>query len=322
MSRLLSRSLFTRATKVFVIAAVFSFLFSVLFRALNSSYAVYASNATIKSNLILSNFINPYEYRRTSIDTSQELPAAQLVSVITKNSSQTVFTQYGNVAEVLNSLKIKYSDEDIVIPALDEEIAHTGKIRVVYVDRKMDEESSMISFDTKVVEDPNLELGKEKVVQQGVLGAFTSRYELTYKDGELVDRKLVDSFVSEQPQSKIIAKGTKIIRKRVTLPDGSQFTYCETKSVKVTAYDPSCTGCSNRTALGYELKRGVIAVDPNVIPFHTEMYVPGYGVGVALDTGGVIKGDFIDVGYASAQERGQNWAGTRLNHTIYLACPS
>lgn len=314
-----------RAKKLSVILTILSILFVVVHGTLNSPYSVYASNifgeATISSS---SELIDPYKYRYSSsvVTPEIELFAPQIVSVVTKDSSETIFTKFNSVSEILESLGIKYSKDDIIIPALDDQIAHTGKITVIFIEKKMDEESSSIDFDTKLVEDPNLELGKEKVVQEGVLGAFTSRYQLTYKDGELVDRKLVESFVSEQPQPKIVAKGTKIIKKNLTLPDGSKFTYCQTKQVKVTAYDPTCLGCNSTTALGYELKMGVIAVDPRVIPFYTRMYVPGYGVGLALDTGGAIKGNIIDVGFSSPKERGRNWGGTRLNHTIYLACPS
>jgi 3D (Asp-Asp-Asp) domain-containing protein len=42
---------------------------------------------------------------------------------------------------------------------------------------------------------------------------------------------------------------------------------------------------------------GIVAVDPNVIPLGTRMYIPGYGYAVAADTGGAIKGYIIDLGY-------------------------
>ena len=40
-------------------------------------------------------------------------------------------------------------------------------------------------------------------------------------------------------------------------------------------------------------------MDPRVIPLGTRMYIPGYGYGVAEDTGGAIIGNMIDLGYGA-----------------------
>lgn len=65
----------------------------------------------------------------------------------------------------------------------------------------------------------------------------------------------------------------------------------------VTAYtaDPAENGGWNITASGTPLVRGTCAVDPKVIPLGTKLHVEGYGYCTALDTGGAIKGNKIDV---------------------------
>jgi 3D (Asp-Asp-Asp) domain-containing protein len=45
---------------------------------------------------------------------------------------------------------------------------------------------------------------------------------------------------------------------------------------------------------------GVVAVDPSVIPLGTRMSIPGYGEGVAADTGGAIQGAMIDLWFPNA----------------------
>jgi 3D (Asp-Asp-Asp) domain-containing protein len=45
------------------------------------------------------------------------------------------------------------------------------------------------------------------------------------------------------------------------------------------------------------MRHGIVAVDPRVIDLRSNVYVPGYGVGIAGDTGGAIKGRRIDLGY-------------------------
>ncbi len=64
-----------------------------------------------------------------------------------------------------------------------------------------------------------------------------------------------------------------------------------------TSYDKNCSGCSETTALGLKTGYGVVAVDPNVIPLGSHLYIPGYGIAVAGDTGGSIKGNKIDLGF-------------------------
>ncbi len=70
-------------------------------------------------------------------------------------------------------------------------------------------------------------------------------------------------------------------------------------TVVATAYTANCAGCSGITATGINLKANpnqkVIAVDPNVIPLGSRVYVEGYGEAVAADTGGAIKGNRIDL---------------------------
>jgi len=39
----------------------------------------------------------------------------------------------------------------------------------------------------------------------------------------------------------------------------------------------------------------VVAVDPTVFPFGTRFYIPGYGYGIARDTGGAVIGNHIDI---------------------------
>jgi 3D (Asp-Asp-Asp) domain-containing protein len=68
--------------------------------------------------------------------------------------------------------------------------------------------------------------------------------------------------------------------------------------------DVQATGYCLRgtTATGLPVGPGIVAVDPNVIPLGTRMIIPGYGTGVAADTGGAIKGARIDVWLVSCNQ--------------------
>jgi 3D (Asp-Asp-Asp) domain-containing protein len=56
------------------------------------------------------------------------------------------------------------------------------------------------------------------------------------------------------------------------------------------------------TATGIPTGWGVVAVDPAVIPLGTRMIIPGYGEGVAADTGGAVRGATIDVWFPECSQ--------------------
>ncbi|MEF2290823.1 LysM peptidoglycan-binding domain-containing protein [Virgibacillus dokdonensis] len=96
-------------------------------------------------------------------------------------------------------------------------------------------------------------------------------------------------------------------------PQGQSF------SVTATAYTASCDGCSGVTATGVNLNNNsnakVIAVDPNVIPLGSKVYVEGYGYATAADTGGAIKGNKIDV-HVPNKGDAMNWGVRTVNVTV------
>lgn len=74
-----------------------------------------------------------------------------------------------------------------------------------------------------------------------------------------------------------------------------------TLTVEATAYDGISLG--GLTATGYQITGygdKVIAVDPNVIPLGSTVYIPGYGTAIAADTGGAINGNIIDLNMSTA----------------------
>lgn len=88
---------------------------------------------------------------------------------------------------------------------------------------------------------------------------------------------------------------------------------------KLTFYDP-CVSCNGNdqalTATGTTLTEGrTIAVDPSVIPLGSRVFIEGYGVFIAEDTGGAIKGNKIDIAVTTherANELGVQYANVYL----------
>jgi 3D (Asp-Asp-Asp) domain-containing protein/peptidoglycan hydrolase CwlO-like protein len=70
------------------------------------------------------------------------------------------------------------------------------------------------------------------------------------------------------------------------------------------------------TATGIPVGWGVIAVDPSFIPLGTRMFVPGYGEGVAADTGSAVQGATIDLWFPTcAQALG--WGRRTVTITLH-----
>ena len=83
--------------------------------------------------------------------------------------------------------------------------------------------------------------------------------------------------------------------------------------VKVDAVAYSLPGS---TALGVPVRKGVVAVDPKLIPLGTKLHVPGYGPGLAADVGYAIKGRIIDLWFPTL-EKAQAWGRRTVTITIY-----
>ncbi|HEX4930113.1 MAG TPA: 3D domain-containing protein [Gaiellaceae bacterium] len=79
----------------------------------------------------------------------------------------------------------------------------------------------------------------------------------------------------------------------------------------------SATGYSlrGRTATGVQTAPGVVAVDPSVIPLGTRMTIPGYGEGIAADTGGAVHGATIDLWFPTTAQALQ-WGRRTVTITI------
>ena len=71
-----------------------------------------------------------------------------------------------------------------------------------------------------------------------------------------------------------------------------------------------------RTASGVPVGKGVVAVDPKLIPLGTPLYVPGYGKSLAADVGVAIKGRIIDL-WMPTDAAARKWGRRTVTITVY-----
>jgi 3D (Asp-Asp-Asp) domain-containing protein len=106
----------------------------------------------------------------------------------------------------------------------------------------------------------------------------------------------------------ILARKTEPVHpaQSVTTTTGQSLSFTKVMNVKATAYSDAAeeNGWGPVDYFGNPLKLGTIAVDPNVIPFGTKVYITGYDfeglptgglVATATDKGSAIKGNRIDI---------------------------
>ncbi|MBR3458875.1 MAG: DUF348 domain-containing protein, partial [Selenomonadaceae bacterium] len=91
--------------------------------------------------------------------------------------------------------------------------------------------------------------------------------------------------------------------------------YSDAMIMEATAYLPTDGSPEGLTASGIPAQRGIAAVDPDVIPLGTRLYIPGYGEALAADTGGAIIGNKIDL---CMEDYGECMEFGRRDITVYV----
>ena len=191
---------------------------------------------------------------------------------------------------------------DYTVPAVDSSLTQAERIEVRRVDEEFVYETRPIPFETVWQADPELELDQRRVIQPGKRGLRKRRTRIVYENGQEVARETAAWWVEEPPTPQIIAYGTRIVWRTVETPEGPK-RYWRKLRVLATSYSAATSGkprdhpAYGITRLGWRAGKGIVAVDPRVINLRQRLYVPGYGLAVAGDTGGKIRGLHIDLGF-------------------------
>lgn len=236
------------------------------------------------------------------------LAKARTVNVRVDGKDQLLYTHATTVADVLTVLGIELGPEDSVEPAAESYLQNGMSIAIALTRQVIEEVSEPISPPTVYETDSTLATGTVKVVQ-GTPGARVRKFTVTYKNGVETSRQESSaSVVATQPIPTRQITGTKAAAagggsKPTLSAPGYNGAYKRKLTVDATWYNASHGGWARsdpnygRTASGAFLDWGICATDPSYIPMGTRFYVPDYGMCVAADTGGAIKGAIIDLGF-------------------------
>ena len=240
------------------------------------------------------------------IDTRIEVLHAHPVTIALPDGHRVVYTLARTVREVLDEEGIILPEGAFVDPSFETPVTSEMSVRVVQLGSSNDVAYEYIESSTVYELDPSLPPGQTRTVA-GRDGVRVRRYSITYVDGVEVGRELVEDKLDPEPVDTVIYYPTRTGRNDA-VPDGSSGSVGRTLRVYATAYNPASAGRSpddpnyGVTASGAVVTYGIVAVDPEIIPLGTRMFVPGYGYAVAGDTGGAVKGYIIDLGFPDGVE--------------------
>jgi uncharacterized protein YabE (DUF348 family) len=232
-----------------------------------------------------------------------------------------IYTQERTVKGLLEEAGMVLSGADRVEPPPEAALSPDLWVRVYAYAEERFVESEAVDHGTVYRLDPELAEGETRRVV-GADGLRHREYVVVYEDGAEVSRQLVDEWYDPEPVDTILYFGTaERVQAAQTLPDG--LNVVRVMNVYATWYNPASAGrppsdpSYGITSTGVPVTKGIVAVDPSVIPYGTQMYIPGYGFGEAADTGGAIVGNIIDLGFPDGVSPG--WTPCWLD--IYILGP-
>ena len=225
------------------------------------------------------------------------------------------------VFDVLADNGIALGPLDYTRPAAGAIVAPGDTIEVVRVTERIDAEDVPIPFETVYEAAADMEIDTLVEASSGSGGVLQRRTRVRLENGVEVSRTPDSEVVTVVPVNRVLRYGTNIVVRTIDTPSGP-VEYWRRVTMHASSYTATSAGKKpgepgyGITASGVQAGTGVVAVDRSVVPFRSYVYVPGYGVGFAGDTGGGIRGRMIDLGYD--EDEYQSW---HSDVDVYLLGP-
>ena len=227
------------------------------------------------------------------------------VTLTVGGKTTTIETTGETVQDVLKQQGILLDKEDKVTPALTALLEKDMPIKVINVEVRLENKEVPLPFTTERLANPELPRGFARKIKNGQEGIMKETWQIRLEDGVEVSRSCTAREVIKEPVNGLIQYGTLSTVSR----GGQDLRFSRALDMIATAY----TYTGNNTASGTIPAPGVAAVDPRVIPLGSRLFVEGYGSATALDTGGAIQGNRIDLFYPTL-DQARHWGvkGTKV----------
>ena len=158
--------------------------------------------------------------------------------------------------------------------------------------------------DQKAVLDSQMSDLKKKIADgQSEMKQLADR-EQQAKAMEEAQKKAAEEESQKQKQQQVQQTSTKTVDNSEAATSADNVSGSKTLTMSATAYSTEANGMGTYSATGINLKQhpSCVAVDPSVIPLGSIIWVSGYGVSVAGDTGTAIKGNVIDLHFSTVAQ--------------------
>ncbi|MBK8900456.1 MAG: DUF348 domain-containing protein [Anaerolineaceae bacterium] len=211
-------------------------------------------------------------------------------------------SHHSNVLDVLAEAGIGLVGYDYTHPGPETTLKANDTIQVIRVTEDFRLVDEPIPYQTLWQASNQLDLDTTALISAGVPGLKRQRVRVRYENGVEVSQAVDGEWVAQQPVNQVIGYGTNISVRIIDTPEGP-LEYWRVVRMRVTAYTAASSGKApdhpnyGITASGVPAGTGVVAIDRSVVPFRSYVYVPGYGKAFAGDTGGGVRGRWIDLGY-------------------------
>jgi resuscitation-promoting factor RpfB len=221
-------------------------------------------------------------------------------------------TYHTNPRDVVVEAGIQLVGDDFTRPGPETAVRSGSVIVVVRVTEDFRVQDEPLAYSTVWQAVPELALDTQTILSPGVPGLQRNRLRVRYENGVEVSHTVDAQWVAREPVSEVVGYGTKITLREVQTEQGPR-EYWRVVRMRVTSYTAASSGkepddpAYGLTASGLPAGKGVVAVDRSIVPFRSQVFVPGYGVAVAGDTGGGVRGRWIDLGWD--EDNFEAWSG-------------
>ena len=227
---------------------------------------------------------------------------SKLITLAVGGTERMLRTRESSVGSLLESERLDLGPQDYVVPDLDAPMAQDLRIDLVRVHEEHYIEEVPIAHETRWEPSAAMEIDHRHIADWGREGSERQRVLVRYENDRETFRREEEAWVAREPTDRVIEYGTEIVERTEQTPAG-EITYWRKLRLLATSYNaptagkPSSHPLYGITRLGLRARKGIVAVDPTVINLGREVYVQDYGMALAADTGGAIKGQRIDLCY-------------------------